>query len=190
MRWKATTKSLKPNSPCWLKTSGTISKKKKVPNGWDFYLSSNRFTIDLGRQLHKQLGGELKITRKLFSQHKRTSKLLYRMTVLLRMPPFLVGDFILRDGQPLKITAIGKKVFAANLENSKVVELYYKDAVRNFEKLDAVSVIVSKVKPHLEIIHPKTFQSIAVLPVTKNSRLIPGEKTKVLIHEEKVWGIA
>ncbi len=165
-----------------------ISKKKKVANGWDLYMSSNKFAVDLGRQLFREFGGELKISRKLFSQHKQTSRLLYRMTVLFRMPPFRAGAFILLDGKAFKVSELAKKVVVAeDIESGKPFELLYKDVVRNFENLDTVRVIVSKVKPHLEVIHPTTFQSVPVFPLDRSSKLVPGEKTKVVVSEGKVW---
>ena len=165
-----------------------ISKKKKVANGLDLYLSSNSFAVDTGRQLFRKFGGELKISRKLFSQHRQTSRVLYRMTVLFRMPPFRIGSFILLDGRAFKVTELAKKVvLAEDVETGKPFELQYKDVIRNFENLDTVRVIVSKVRPHLEIIHPTTFQSVPVLPLAKNSKLVPGEKTKVVVSEGKVW---
>ena len=165
-----------------------ISKKKKVATGLDLYLSSNRFAIEVGRQLFREFGGELKISRKLFSQHRQTSRILYRMTVLFRMPPFRVGAFILLNEKAFRVAEIAKKVVVAeDIETGKLFELQYKDVVRNFESLDAIRVVVSKVKPQLEVIHPTTFQSVPVFPLDRSSRLVPGEKTKVLVSEGKVW---
>ncbi|MBI3036370.1 hypothetical protein HYY73_01240 [Candidatus Woesearchaeota archaeon] len=165
-----------------------ISKKKKVANGFDLYLSSNSFAVETGRQLFREFGGELKISRKLFSQHRMTSRVLYRMTVLFRMAPFSVGSFILLDGKAFKVAEIAKKIVVAeNIETGKPFEFKYKDVARNFESLDVIKAIVSKVKPQLEIIHPKTFQSVPVLPLSKNSGLVPGEKVKILTAEGKVW---
>ena len=53
-----------------------ISKRKKVKNGVDLYLSSNTGAINIGRQLFREMGGELKVTKKIFSQHRMTSKVL------------------------------------------------------------------------------------------------------------------
>ncbi|MBI2175998.1 hypothetical protein HYU40_01440 [Candidatus Woesearchaeota archaeon] len=164
-----------------------ISKKKKVTNGFDLYLSSNSFAVEIGRELYRAFGGELKISKKLFSQHKMTSRILYRVTVLFRMAPFRVGDVVLFDGKPLKMIEISKKVVAENIEKGKLVELHYKDILRSFEVLKPVRAIVSKTQPHLEVIHPETFQSVPVLPLVKNSKLVPGEKVRILISEGKVW---
>lgn len=164
-----------------------ISKKKKVTNGFDLYLSSNSFAVETGRELYRAFGGEFKVSKKLFSQHKLTSKVLYRVTVLFRAAPFKVGDAILFDGSPLRVTGISKVVDVQNIETGKQLELAYKDILRSFEKLVPVKAIVSKVRPQLEVIHPATFQSIPVLPLTKNSKLVPGEKIKIFVAEGKVW---
>ncbi len=164
-----------------------ISKKKKVTNGFDLYLSSNSFAVETGRELYRAFGGEFKVSKKLFSQHKLTSKVLYRVTVLFRMAPFKVGDVVLFDGKPLKMLEIAKKVVAENIENGKLVEMHYKDILRSFEVLKPVKAIVSKTRPQLEVIHPETFQSIPVLPAVRNSKLISGEKVRILTSEGRVW---
>lgn len=164
-----------------------ISKKKKVTNGFDLYLSSNSFAVETGRELYRAFGGEFKVSKKLFSQHKLTSKVLYRVTVLFRAAPFKVSDVILFEGKPLKVTSISKTVDVQNIETGKQLELPYKDILRSFDRLEPVKAIVSKTMPQLEVIHPETFQSIPVLPITKNSRLVPGEKIKIFVAEGKVW---
>ena len=164
-----------------------ISKRKKVTNGVDIYLSSNKFAVELGREFFRTFGGEFVVSRKLFSQHRQTSKVLYRITVLFRMAPFKVGDYILLEEKAFKVLAIAKRVLLENVENRKQFEPQYKEVLRNFEKLHPVRVFVSKVKPQLEIIHPKTFQSVIVLPLDKASKLVPGEKTRIIFSDSKVW---
>lgn len=62
-----------------------ISKVEVLKEGIDVYLSSWRFAISLGKMLKKSFGGEVSITRKLFSRDTRTSKKIYRVTVLFRL---------------------------------------------------------------------------------------------------------
>jgi len=61
-----------------------ISKQEKQKNGVDFYISSWRFALSLGRKLKKSFKGELKVSRKLYTKNRLTSKKVYRMTVLFR----------------------------------------------------------------------------------------------------------
>jgi len=67
----------------------TISKiiELKKDAGLDIYLTNQKFTRGtLGPQLKKKFKGELKITRALYGRHKRTNRLIYRATVLFRLP--------------------------------------------------------------------------------------------------------
>lgn len=61
-----------------------ISKVEVLKEGIDVYLSSWRFAISLGKMLKKRFGGKVCVTRKLFSRNARTSKKIYRVTVLFR----------------------------------------------------------------------------------------------------------
>ncbi len=164
-----------------------IAKKKRVKNGLDIYLSSNGFAVEVGRELFKKYGGDFVISKKLFSQHKQTSKILYRVTVLFRFPPFKLGEPILVGDDAFKVISIGKKVVLEGIETCRLHEISYRDALRNFQKPEKAKAIVSKTIPHLEVIHPKSYQSVPVFPINKKSGLSPGEKIKVLIHGQKVW---
>ncbi len=69
-----------------VKISKIIELKKNI--GIDIYLTNQRFTRGtLGPQLKKKFkGGELIISKALYGRHKRTNRLIYRATVLFRMP--------------------------------------------------------------------------------------------------------
>jgi NMD protein affecting ribosome stability and mRNA decay len=64
-----------------------IQRVEKLKTGIDIYISSQAFARRIGVQLRKKFKGEMKITRKLHTQHRLTSKLLYRATVLFRKAP-------------------------------------------------------------------------------------------------------
>lgn len=61
-----------------------FSKTEEVKNGVDFYCSSNKYLMHLGKKLKKRFKGELKTSAKLFTKNKQTSKDVYRVTVLFR----------------------------------------------------------------------------------------------------------
>lgn len=67
-----------------------ISKEVKLKKGIDLYLTSNKFALILGKKLKKAFKGEVKISRKLFSRNKLTSKRLWRVTVCFRLKTELV----------------------------------------------------------------------------------------------------
>ena len=64
-----------------------ISRIVEFKTGIDIYISDQKFARRLGKMMKDKFGGELKITRTLFTQDKLTSKLIYRGTVLFRLRP-------------------------------------------------------------------------------------------------------
>ncbi len=69
----------KNNSKVW------VAKQEKLKTGIDLYISSNKFLLSLGKKLKKSFKGELKISRRLHSRDRMTSKRIYRVTVLFRL---------------------------------------------------------------------------------------------------------
>lgn len=103
-----------------------IAKEERVVNGIDLYLSSQKFLQILGKMLQNKFGGELKISRKLFTVHRITSKRVYRVTVLFRLPKFKVGDIVKTRGRLIKVKSLGKKVFGIDIETGKKITVDYK----------------------------------------------------------------
>ena len=62
-----------------------IAKEVNIKTGIDFYVSSNKFLMSLGKKLKKSFKGELKVSRKLHTKNRLTSKNVYRVTVLFRI---------------------------------------------------------------------------------------------------------
>lgn len=63
-----------------------ISKVDELKTGYDVYLTNQRFArSNLAMQLKKKFKGKILITKALYGQHKMTSRLVYRATVLFRL---------------------------------------------------------------------------------------------------------
>jgi len=103
-----------------------IAKEVKLSNGLDLYLSSQKYLQFIGKNLQNRFGGELKISRKLFAIKRITSKNVYRLTVLFRLPKFKVGDIIKARGKLVKVKHLGKKVIGTDIETGKRVSIDYK----------------------------------------------------------------
>ena len=93
-----------------------ITKKEKVRNGIDFYVTSKRYLQNLGKKLQNCFGGELKVSSRLFTRDRQTSKDVYRVNVLFRLPRFKKDDIIELKGNKIKVINIGKKVFGKNIK--------------------------------------------------------------------------
>jgi len=62
-----------------------ISKEIDKKFGLDLYLNNKRGAISIARKLKKRFKGEIKLSRKLYSVDRMTSKRLWRVTVLFRL---------------------------------------------------------------------------------------------------------
>ena len=63
-----------------------ISKEDVLKTGIDFYLTSQRYAVALGKKLREKFKGKTLITRQLYSVNRNTSRKVYRVTVLFRLP--------------------------------------------------------------------------------------------------------
>ena len=102
-----------------------VAKTSKSPNGIDIYLSSQKYLIIIGRKLQENFGGEINITRRIHTRSRSTSKDIYRVTVLFRLPYFKKGDIITHRGKKLLILNLGRKVFCRDLETGRKITLRY-----------------------------------------------------------------
>ena len=105
----------------------SIANIKKVKNGVDLYISSQRFLRSLGNKLQERFGGELISSRKLHTRNRLTSRDVYRVNVLLRIPNFKKGDIIDYRGDKIKIIGMKKKVLAKDIKTGKNLNLNFKD---------------------------------------------------------------
>ncbi|MEM4271270.1 MAG: NMD3-related protein [Candidatus Pacearchaeota archaeon] len=104
-----------------------IAKEEKVEGGIDFYISSWRCLLAIGKRLQKEFGGEIKISRRIWSINKLTSKNIYRVVVLLRLPKFKKGSIIEYKGKKIRVTGFRKRISAVDTETGKRVFIKYKE---------------------------------------------------------------
>lgn len=104
-----------------------IAKKINVTNGIDFYISSRKYLHKLGKLLKSQFCGELKLSPKLFTRNKQTSKNVYRVNVLFRVCDVKKGDIITVRGEGIRVISLGKKLFGKVVNTNKKVCVDYSE---------------------------------------------------------------
>lgn len=107
-----------------------IAKIKKVANGIDIYMSPQKFLRSLGNKLQSKFGGQLMLSTKLHTKSRETSRDLYRVNLLFRIPNFKKGDIIEYKGDKIKIISVHKKVFAKDIKTGKKLNISFKDVFR------------------------------------------------------------
>ena len=95
-----------------------ITKIKKVKNGFDYYLTSQKYLQILGKKLKKNFSGQYKLTSTLHTQKKSGEKL-YRITILFREYDFKVGDTIEIKGDEYVVVQITTKILCKDARSGK-----------------------------------------------------------------------
>ncbi|MBI2208299.1 hypothetical protein HYU50_02285 [Candidatus Woesearchaeota archaeon] len=108
----------------------SIAKTKKINNGLDIYISSQRFLRSIGNKLQERFSGHLEVSRKLHTRNRLTSRDVYRVNLLFKMPSFKKGDIIKYKGDQIKIIGMAKKVLAKDIETGRKLTLSFKELIK------------------------------------------------------------
>ncbi len=157
-----------------------VTKIKKVKGGFDYYITSKKYIQSFGRKLRQHFGGILKISPQLFSRDRQTSKDIYRVNVLLKLYGFKKGDILKINNKIIKVTSLDKKVTGTNLTTNKKTTFKIED----YKVLKKYKTTVCKIKPHIEVLHPETYENIE--PKNKISVKL-GEKVKVVLDKDDIY---
>ena len=143
-------------------TDARISKKKRLKEGVDYYITSHQFAITVGNALVKKFGGSVEVSKKTFG--KRQGKTIFRRAVAYRSLGFDVGEVISSDNTPYVITSVGKAAVGKNLITGKKEKIVPNHRIERLKKFRAV---VSQSDP-LEVINNEDYQSVAVENMKKS----------------------
>ena len=157
-----------------------VAKTAKQRNGIDLYLPSRKFAATLARKLCEKFGGEMEITTRLFGV-SRMGKTLYRVAVLYTASDYKPGDIIEIGNKIILLKSIGKFAAGHDLTSGKNAKIEMKG--KDIRKLEKFSTHVTKNYPHLEVLHPETYDSVPVL----NPRSMKKNKVNVVVSEKGVY---
>lgn len=156
-----------------------ISKKVPYEDGFDYYLSDNRFLQTLGKKLQEHYGGILKVNARIHTHDNARSKDVYRMTVLVELPRFKSGDVIKVGESLIWVQQVAKEVCGVDLKLHKKLKFPFKSAA--FEIMPKYKTQVTKLYPHVEVLNPLDYQSIMV----KNGLRTPEPNKEVEVVIDK-----
>ncbi len=110
------------------KANEFIAKEKKIKDGYDYYISSQKFLRNLGKKIQQSFRGELKVNYRLYSRDRQTSKEIHRINVFFKVFKYNKGDIIDFRGDKLQIISVGKDIFCKNIKSGEKIHL-------NFDKI-------------------------------------------------------
>jgi len=178
------------------KSSYNITRIEPVRGGVDLYSTNNRMSQRVGTFLYKKYGGEYKESKKLFSLNKQTSKEIFRVNILFRIPEFFKDDIIILNRKVLKVVKYSKDTLKAiNLDNNidnthnknKNVSIKISEEIKNNIEIQnkIYSVKIALKKPFVQILHPETYQMIKVINPSKNSEI--GATINIIILDDVAY---
>ena len=103
-----------------------ITKVVKQPNGYDYYITSQKYLQTIGKKLRESFGGFLKTSSRLHTR-SRTGKDLYRVNVLFKMSKYKVGSIVNVRGDDYKILRMGFRIFAKEVRTGRKKTLRVED---------------------------------------------------------------
>lgn len=162
----------------------SVAKMTRQKNGTDYYLSSKAVIERAALELQKRFGGVVKTSVHLFGRDKQRSKDVYRLTALIQLPDFSVGDVVKNNKDVLLVLEMGKRIKFYSLNRGRLI--YHEYKAFPWERLAIHETRVDATEPMLSIIHPETFQSTPV----KNGKLgehTAGEKVSVVLDGKRLF---
>jgi len=159
-----------------------ITKREEVTNGIDYYYTKQQYLPVIMKKLAEIFGATAKTHAELYSKNRQTSKEIYRVNASVRLPKYQKGSVIVYKEKVLQIIRIGKHLTARDLKSDKNVSIVDTENITEIID-DFKTVQIVKKYPHLEVLHPETFQSVAV------ENPIATEKNEVLVAviDGRVW---
>jgi len=163
-----------------------ISKEEKVRGGHDFYLGENSHARQMSQRLHEQYGGEYKYSSSLFG--KKDGRDIYRHTYLVRLPGFLVGDYLVKEKKAYVVTKIFKRVQLKELSTHRDLTVDISDAmtmrVFKAEQVEVDAVVIMQTDKEVQVLHPTTMRPVDLI---KPEGMIAGEKVRCAYIEDELY---
>src|SRR5438445_479225 len=111
-------------------TDSFVSRIEEVHGGLDFYVSANALGKALARDLSESFGGTVSSSPKLYGQ--KQGREVYRVTSLVRLGPFHVGDVVRHKGALAEVTSVRPFVVLRNLATGDSRAMSCARAARRF----------------------------------------------------------
>ncbi len=164
-----------------------ITKIQKAVGGVDFYLSSTSMGKSLTKDLADRYGAEVKESSSLVGQTSDGQDM-YRVTFLVRLPAYHIGDIMQHDGKPCKLVSLnrsGGRIMDLNTFREMPVKRSELSDMRILYKRNELpeAVVVSKSEGEIQVLHPRNYSTVD-LRIPKDAEI--GESVEVIESDEEL----
>ena len=169
-----------------------ISRHFDMHSGMDFYLGKISDGKNLAKILGSRYGSRIKESSTLAG--RKDGKDYYRVTFLVRIPPYGAGDYIIFRKKPWRLEKLTpKKALMTNLPDGDKLTVDRKELrgvnVLGSKEIIRKAVIVSRKidTGELIVLHPETYRSVdAIVPAS--TEISPeDEEVNVIVHDDDVY---
>jgi len=166
--------------------STNIVKIEESSSGLDYYITNTDFGMTLAKKIMEKYGAEVKTSKKLYGMDQQRSKQVFRVTILVRLFDFSVGDLIYFKDDIFKISKILKNVLTIkDLYSKKVKKIDRSDDFDLINKIDIFETSIISVKPSYKVLDDK-YQEIN-LTTSKKHKI--NDKVKVLFNKNIAYEV-
>lgn len=163
-----------------------ISKEEKVRGGYDFYMGENSFARQISQRLHDKYGGEMKWTSSLFG--RKLGKDLYRHTYLVRLPGFLVGDYLVSEKGAFLVTKIYRRVQVRDLNTHRELNIDLPDAMSmravKADDVETEVIVIMQTDKEVQVMHPTNMRPVDLI---KPENAVIGDKVKIAYIDDDLY---
>jgi nonsense-mediated mRNA decay protein 3 len=143
-------------------TDEFISEEEKMHGGWDFLLSSKNLARNIAKELASQYCAQDSSAAKLVGMKDGVE--MYRVTHLVRLPHFKVGDVIDHHGKLYQIMGMATNVAVMNIEDwskhsftpSELIGSTAEDCFR------LKAVLLAESEDEMQIMDPDTMKTVTI----------------------------
>ena len=160
-----------------------ISKVQEIHGGLDFYMSSMSLSKSIARELANEFGAEVKESSTLVG--KKEGEDMYRLTHLVRLPPYKLGDVVEHHGRPHQLMQINKqggKLLALNdfrITSLRPNELHSLKVLGGEDDIRE-AVVVARYEGEIQVLDPSNYRTVTL----RVPEMHPATETvKVFDHE-------
>ena len=142
-----------------------ISKVQEMHGGLDFYMSSMSLSKAIARDLSHEFGAIVKESSTLVG--KKDGDDMYRLTHLVRLPPYKLGDVVEHQGRPYHLVQINKqggKLLSLNdflITSIRPMEMS-SIKVLGTDKDIADAVVVARYENEIQVLNPFTYATVTL----------------------------
>lgn len=169
-----------------LDKEANLVKYTKLNEGDDFYVAKIDKAYQIAKKMIQKYGGQINITKKLFTQDKETSKQVFRVTMHLKLYDFSLKDLVFVNNSVYSINKITKqKILLKNLyENHSIIKPFY-EIKETIKPDEIIKTQVISVKPQIEVLNA-SYENVILITNKKHEI---DDKLKVYINKNVAFEI-